>query len=104
MKWRHYTSIVSSVVVAALLLGAGALVIGQSKVSPEAIASSVTRTPELVENAWRLPVPSLRLFDEIQEKHPQFLTAQRLYMQRTVKPHPHHLRDAARVVAVRLLI
>jgi hypothetical protein len=24
-------------------------------------------------------------------------------MHRTVKPHPHHLRDAARIVAVRLV-
>jgi hypothetical protein len=40
-------------------LGAGALVVlvvGQSKVSPPAIASSVTRTPEILERAWRLPV------------------------------------------------
>jgi hypothetical protein len=55
MKRRHYISIVS-IVVAAGLFGAGALVVGQSKVSPQAIASSVTRTPELVERAWRLPV------------------------------------------------
>jgi hypothetical protein len=51
MKRRHYISIVS-IVVAAGLFGAGALVVGQSKVSPQAIASSVTRTPELVERAW----------------------------------------------------
>ncbi len=55
MKRRHYISI-ASIVVAAGLFGAGALVVGQSKVSPQAIASSVTRTPELVERAWRLPV------------------------------------------------
>lgn len=55
MKRRHYIGIVS-IVVAAGLFGAGALVVGQSKVSPQAIASSVTRTPELVERAWRLPV------------------------------------------------
>src|SRR6266700_2326188 len=55
MKRRHYISIVG-IVVAAGLFGAGALVVGQSKVSPQAIASSVTRTPELVERAWRLPV------------------------------------------------
>jgi hypothetical protein len=44
------------VLVAAGLLGAGILVIRESKVSPQAIASSVTRTPELMERAWRLPV------------------------------------------------
>src|SRR5260370_30063687 len=37
------------------------------------------------------------------QQHPQFLTAQRLDMHRTVKPDPHHLRDAARIVAVRLV-
>jgi hypothetical protein len=52
MKRRYLIGIV----VAPALLGALALVIGQSKVSPQAIASSVTRTPELVERAWRLPV------------------------------------------------
>jgi Phytochelatin synthase len=52
MKRRYFIGIL----VAAGLLGAGALVIGQSEVSPRAIASSVTRTPELVERAWRLPV------------------------------------------------
>jgi len=54
MKRRYYISVI--IVVAAGLFGAGALVVGQSKVSPQAIASSVTRTPELVERAWRLPV------------------------------------------------
>jgi hypothetical protein len=37
------------------------------------------------------------------QQHPQFLTAQRLHMHRAVKPHPHHLRHAARIVAVRLV-
>src|SRR2546421_9409685 len=55
MKRRHYIGIVS-IVVAAGLLGAGAVLVGQSKVPPQAIASSVTRTPELVESAWHLPV------------------------------------------------
>ena len=54
---RRYLSIgVGGVLIAAGVLGAGALVVGQSKVSPEAIASSVSRTPELMERAWRLPV------------------------------------------------
>ena len=52
MKRRPFIGIV----VAAGLLGAGALVVGQSKMPPQAIASSVTRTPELVQRAWRLPV------------------------------------------------
>ena len=37
------------------------------------------------------------------QQHSQFLTAQRLYMHRTVKPHSHHLCDAACIVAVRLV-
>jgi transposase len=37
------------------------------------------------------------------QQHPQLLTAQRLDMHRTVKSHPHHLRDAARIIAVRLV-
>ena len=53
---RRYFIGVLGVLVAAGLLGAGVLVIGESKVSPQAIASSVTRTPELMERAWRLPV------------------------------------------------
>jgi hypothetical protein len=53
---RRYFIGVLGVLVAAGLLGAGILVIGESKVSPQAIASSVTRTPELMERAWRLPV------------------------------------------------
>ena len=56
IKRRHLIGIL--VAVGLLGAGAGALVqfVGQSKVSPEAIASSVTRTPELLERAWRLPV------------------------------------------------
>jgi len=52
MKRRDFIGIL----VAAGLLGAGALVIRESAVSPQAIASSVTQAPELVERAWRLPV------------------------------------------------
>src|SRR3954452_16675332 len=37
------------------------------------------------------------------QQHPQFLTAYRLHMHRTVKPSPHHLRNTARIVAVRLV-
>ena len=53
---RRYFIGVLGVLVAAGLLGAGISVIGESKVSPQAIASSVTCTPELMERAWRLPV------------------------------------------------
>ncbi|MGZ5872909.1 MAG: phytochelatin synthase family protein [Bradyrhizobium sp.] len=52
MKRRYFIGIL----VAAGLLGAGALGVRQSEVSPQAIAWSVTRTPELMERAWRLPV------------------------------------------------
>jgi Phytochelatin synthase len=52
MKRRY----IIGILVAAGLLGAGALVVRQTEVSPQAIASSVTRTPELMERAWRLPV------------------------------------------------
>jgi hypothetical protein len=52
MKRRYLIGILA----AAALLGAGALVVRQTKVPPQAIASSVTRTPELVERAWRLHV------------------------------------------------
>ena len=41
---------------AAALLGAAIWVVGQSKVPPEAIASAVTRAPDLVQRAWDLPV------------------------------------------------
>ncbi len=55
MKQRHYIDI--GVLAAAGLLVAGALaVVGPSTVSPQAIASSVTRAPDLIERAWRLPV------------------------------------------------
>ena len=48
--------IVCIFVAASLLLVAGVLTVAQSRVSPDAIASSVIRTPELIERAWRLPV------------------------------------------------
>jgi hypothetical protein len=37
------------------------------------------------------------------QQHSQFLTAERLYMHRTVQSHPDHLSDAACVVAVGLV-
>ena len=39
-----------------LLCGVAFLTVGQSAVSPDAIQSSVTRTPELIGSAWKLPV------------------------------------------------
>ena len=71
---RRYLSIgVGGVLIAAGVLGAGALVVGQSKVSPEAIASSVSRAPELMERAWRLPVAAGSTIDGDGESHHQSL-------------------------------
>jgi hypothetical protein len=53
---RRYLIALGVTALAAGLIAAGFLVVGQSKVPPGAIASSVTRTPELVERAWHLPV------------------------------------------------
>ncbi|MBH5372985.1 phytochelatin synthase family protein [Bradyrhizobium glycinis] len=55
MKRWHRVSI-SSMVIALGLVCAGTLVVNQSHVPSEARASSVTRTPELIERAWHLPV------------------------------------------------
>ncbi|EUB96697.1 Phytochelatin synthase [Rhizobium sp. CF080] len=41
---------------AGLLAGAAFIVVGQTKVPPEAIQSSVIRSPELMDRAWTLPV------------------------------------------------
>jgi hypothetical protein len=56
MKRRYLIGLVAIALAAVGLFGAGIVLIGQSKVPPDAIASSVTRMPELVERAWRLPV------------------------------------------------
>src|SRR5436305_12311711 len=37
------------------------------------------------------------------QQHAQLLTAQRLHMHWSIKPHPHHLCDAAGVVAIGLV-
>jgi len=37
------------------------------------------------------------------QRHPQFLTAERLHMHRAIQSRPHHLRHAARIVAVGLI-
>ncbi len=55
MTSRIYISVIS-VGVAAGLLGAALVVVGHSKVPLQAITSSVTRTPPIMERAWRLPV------------------------------------------------
>jgi hypothetical protein len=55
MKPRHYIGLVS-IVVATGFLGTAAVLLEHSKVPPQAIISSVTRTPELLERAWQLPV------------------------------------------------
>src|SRR5262245_30871689 len=52
-RWHYITTI--SIVVTGSLLYAVALV-GPSRVPSEAIASSVTRKPDLIERAWHLPV------------------------------------------------
>jgi len=56
MKRRYLIALVAIALSALGLLGAGIVLVGQSMVPTDAIASSVTRTPELVERAWRLPV------------------------------------------------
>ena len=48
--------LIFGLLISAALIGTGALVVGQSKVPPQAIASSVTRSSELLEKALRLPV------------------------------------------------
>jgi len=53
-RWHRVSTI--SIIVAAGLLGAGRALVDQSPLPAEAIAYSVTRTPELMERAWRLPV------------------------------------------------
>ena len=52
---RRYVGFISIVVIA-FLFGAGVLIVDQSRVPAQVIAVSVTRAPELLERAWRLPV------------------------------------------------
>lgn len=51
MKTRYWLAIVPF-----LVLGAGAYVLSPPQVSPQAIETSVTRTPQLLDKAWSLPV------------------------------------------------
>lgn len=53
MKRGPFLGIIATV---GLLAGAAFVVVGQTKVPPEAIQSSVIRSPELLERAWTLPV------------------------------------------------
>lgn len=46
------------VAVVGLLVGGGLFVSGQTSVPPEAIQTSVVRSPDLLEKAWHLPVAS----------------------------------------------
>ncbi len=49
--------VVGAIAAVSVLAGLAAFVVtSQTKVAPEAIQSSVTRTPELIERAWTLPV------------------------------------------------
>lgn len=61
MRYRLVLGAIAAVV---LLCGLAAFaIVSQTKVSPEAIQSSVTRTPELIERAWTLPVAATFAFD-----------------------------------------
>jgi len=53
MKRRLVFSVIAGI---GLLAGAAFLVVAPAKVSQEAIQSSVVRTPELIDRAWKLPV------------------------------------------------
>ena len=53
MKRGPFLVIIAAV---CLLAGAAFVVVGQTKVPPEAIQSSVIRSPELLDRAWTLPV------------------------------------------------
>ena len=57
MKRRYFIAFAAVALVAGGL-SAGTALVGSTKVSTEAIASSVTRTNELMERAWRLPAAS----------------------------------------------
>lgn len=57
MRWIRRAAL-AAVALLTLLVGAGSFIVAQSKVPPLAIATSVTRTPALVERAWSLPVAS----------------------------------------------
>ena len=63
-------------------------------------AEVAQRAAQVVLNGDGLGLQQLAM----RQQHPQFLTAQRLHMHWTVKPNPHHLRDATDgIVAVGLV-
>jgi hypothetical protein len=53
MKRRLVFSLIAGI---GLLAGAAFLIVAPTRVSQDAIQSSVTRTPELIDKAWKLPV------------------------------------------------
>ena len=64
------------------------------------LETEVTQSPaQVVLDGDRLRLQQLA----VGQQHAQFLAAQRLHMHRAIKPRPHHLRDATRIVAVRLV-
>lgn len=58
MRRRGTIALLAGAVALSVLLGAGALVVGQTKVPAAAIRDSVTRTEAAVERAWQLPAAS----------------------------------------------
>jgi hypothetical protein len=57
MKRSLAFGLIAGMIAGVGLLGGGALlIVGQSAVSPDAIQSSVIRTPALIDSAWKLPV------------------------------------------------
>lgn len=58
MRRRGRIALLAGAVALIGLLGAGALVVGQAKVPPEAIRNSVIRAEATIERAWQLPAAS----------------------------------------------
>jgi hypothetical protein len=58
MKRRGKIALLAGAVALIGAFGAGALVVGQTKVPPEAIRNSVIRTEAAIERAWQLPAAS----------------------------------------------
>jgi hypothetical protein len=58
MRRRGKIALLAGAVALIGLAGAGALVVGQAKVPPDAIRNSVIRTEATIERAWQLPAAS----------------------------------------------